>query len=145
MPNPQVAYHDDGLPRDDCFYVRKTDQSKAAKELELFSKPVEGRVQTTPAVMSSQRHPQPIYTSDDWGSMSGWIFSANTPLAAGFKYHALTNRIRGELPNRFEVCQDHGGRIHAAEEMQAKFVERAERSEDWYKEKYGNERKHTKD
>ena len=145
MPNPQVAYHDDGLPRDDCFYVRKTDQYKAAEELELFSKPVKGRVQTTPAVKSSRTYPQPIYTGDHWGSMSGWIFSANTSLAAGFKYHAWTNRIEGDLPNRFEVCQDHGGRIHTAEEMQATFVERAERSEDWYTDKFGDERKHTKD
>ena len=137
MPNPQDAYNDDGLPSRDCFYVRKTHQYKAAEELELFSKPVVGREKTTPAVMSSQWRPQDIYTTGPWGSMSGWIFSANTFLAAGFKYHAWTNRIRGELPNRFEMCQDHGGRIHTAEEMQAKFVERAEWSEHGYTDKFG--------
>jgi hypothetical protein len=145
MQNLKSRYNQNGLPCEDIFFIRKIKPNGLRKDLDLFESPLPTRHVATPAVMSSQKRPQATYTTSHWGSRSGFIFRGDTHLAAGFKYHALTKRITGESSYRFAMCQDHGGRIHTADEMQAKFIEWAEREAEWYKALFGEDVQHTKD
>lgn len=130
-PDPTKRLFD--LPADwdngKIVYIRRILGNKRSlgAECSLYEIDVSGRAKCSPAIPVSKSHPTPLYSSGPWVGRPGLVYSSTgMDVAAAYKYHAFSNRLSGYDPDRYSDCEDHGGRVHTAEEMQAKFDERSE-------------------